>query len=249
VIALFTDYGLSGPYVGQLKAVLAREAPGVAVLDLQHDAPAHNPRAGAYLLAALLSELEPGTVVVAVVDPGVGTLRRGAIVRVDGRWLVGPDNGLFNVVLRQGAQSEWWDIDWQPKRLSSTFHGRDLFAPVAARMARGGRPPGVSVPVSARILQGWPDDLAEIVYIDRFGNAMTGLRAPTPGAADICLRCRGHGFHQARTFGEVGKGEVFWYANSIGLIELAANSCSVADTYGLMLGDEVETQSDSTWIL
>jgi S-adenosylmethionine hydrolase len=93
-------------------------------------------------------------------------------------------------------------------------------------------------------MKGWPDDLAEIIYIDRFGNAMTGLCARTLDGTNVCLRCRGHEFHHARTFDEVAKDEAFWYANSLGLIELAANRCSVADEYGLMLGDDVETQLD-----
>lgn len=238
MIALFTDYGYAGPYVGQLKTVLQREAPEVPVIDLQHDAPAHDPRAAAYLLAALLPELQAGTVVLAVVDPGVGTARRGAIVRADGRWLVGPDNGLFDLLARRAGHAAWWDIDWRPARLSATFHGRDLFAPVAARLARGEPPPGVSVPVAARLQEGWPDDLAEIVYIDHFGNAMTGLRGSAVEAT-AWLACRGHRFAPARTFGEVGVGEVFWYVNSIGLVELAANRRNVAEACGLCVGDPV----------
>lgn len=239
MIALFTDFGLAGPYVGQVKLVLAREAPGLPVIDLQHDAPAHDPRAAACLLAALLPELEAGSVILAVVDPGVGTARRGTIVRADGRWLVGPDNGLFDLLARRADRVAWWDIDWRPARLSATFHGRDLFAPVAARLARGEPPPGVSVPVAARLQEGWPDDLAEIVYIDRFGNAMTGLRASAV-AATAWLACRGRRFAPAGTFGEVGEGEVFWYVNSIGLVELAANRRSVAEACGIVPGDRVE---------
>jgi len=239
MIALFTDYGYAGPYVGQLKTVLQREAPEVAVIDLQHDAPAHDPRAAAYLLAALLPELQAGTVVLAVVDPGVGTARRGAIVHADSRWLVGPDNGLFDLLARRADRVAWWDIDWRPARLSASFHGRDLFAPVAARLARGEPPPGGSVPVAPRLQEGWPDDLAEIVYIDRFGNAMTGLRGSVV-AATAWLACRGYRFTPARTFGEVGEGELLWYVNSIGLVELAANRRSVAEACRLVPGDRVE---------
>jgi S-adenosylmethionine hydrolase len=238
VIALFTDYGLDGPYVGQLKAVLARNAPGVPVIDLQHDAPAHDPRAAAYLLAALLPELEPGTVVLAVVDPGVGTERRGAVVQTDEQWLVGPDNGLFEVLARRSSQVAWWDINWQPSRLSASFHGRDLFAPVAAQIARGEPPPGTREPLASHLQTAWPDDLAEIIYIDHFGNAMTGLRAEVVApTARIC--CRGQDFVPARIFGDMPEGKAFWYVNSIGLVELAANRCSVVETFGFRLGDPV----------
>jgi len=239
LIALFTDFGFDGPYVGQVKAVLAREAPGMAVIDLQHDAPVHDPRASAYLLATLLTELPESVVVLAVVDPGVGTERRGAIVRVDGRWLVGPDNGLFNVLLARAGHAEWWDVAWTPERLSSTFHGRDLFAPVAARIAMGESPSGEPVPASERLRPGWPDDLMEVVYIDRFGNAMTGLRA---GSVDDAarFRCEKSEFAHARTFGAVDEGQPFWYTNSIGLVELAMNRRHAAAEHGLRVGSPVE---------
>jgi S-adenosylmethionine hydrolase len=243
VIVLFTDYGFTGPYVGQLKAALARDAPGVPILDLQHDAPRHDPHAAAYLLAALIGEMPEHAIVVAVVDPGVGARRRGAILRADGRWLVGPDNGLFNVVLQRAKRAEWWDIDWQPARLSATFHGRDLFAPVAARLARDADPPGHSVPTAHREIAGWPSDLAEILYIDHFGNAMTGLRGSSLAAGRRWLRCRGTDFPWARTFSDVSEGSGFWYVNSIGLVEFAANRRSVSELYGIELGDPVDTQT------
>ena len=102
MIVLFTDFGLSGPYVGQMKAVLHREAPGVAVVDLFADAPAFDPRRSAYLLAAYATEFPPPTVVLAVVDPGVGGERRPVVVEADGRRFVGSDNGLFELVWRRG---------------------------------------------------------------------------------------------------------------------------------------------------
>jgi S-adenosylmethionine hydrolase len=175
----------------------------------------------------------------AVVDPGVGTARRGAIVHADARWLVGPDNGLFEVWARRSKEVAWWDIDWHPTRLSATFHGRDLFAPVAAQLALGGPPPGISVAVAERLQRAWPDDLDEIVYIDRFGNAMTGLRASVLPAT-VGLFCQGHIFPPARTFADVAEGQAFWYVNSIGLVELAANGCSVAQAFNIALGDRVE---------
>jgi len=239
LIALFTDFGFDGPYVGQVKAVLARDAPGMTVIDLQHDAPAHEPRASAYLLAALLPELPEGVVVLAVVDPGVGTDRRGAIVRVDGRWLVGPDNGLLNVLLARAGHAEWWDVVWTPERLSSTFHGRDLFAPVAARIALGESPPGRLVPASERLRPGWPDDLMEVMYIDRFGNAMTGVSARSINDT-ARFRCEKTEFTHARTFGAVAEGQPFWYANSIGLVELAMNRRHAAAEHGLRVGSPIE---------
>ena len=193
MILLFTDFGLAGPYVGQMRAVLAGAAPGIDTIDLMHDAPAHDPRRAAYLLAALADGFEPGTVCVGVVDPGVGSARPPLILEADGRWFVGPGNGLFELVRRRARRARHWRITWRPARLSATFHGRDLFAPVAAMIARGDPPPGDAIGMAAAESHrgaeppgaGWPDDLPEIVYIDGFGNLMTGLRA----ARSIRRRC------------------------------------------------------------
>src|SRR5262249_47000472 len=141
VIALFTDFGAAGPYVGQMKAVLCREAPAVPVIDLMADAPACEPKSSAYLLAALAPWLSAGSVCLAVVDPGVGGRRAPIVVEADGRRFVGPDNGLFELVARRAAAAQAWEIAWRPPQLSASFHGRDLFAPVAGRLAAGTLPP------------------------------------------------------------------------------------------------------------
>ncbi|HTH15572.1 MAG TPA: SAM-dependent chlorinase/fluorinase, partial [Magnetospirillum sp.] len=127
-IGIFTDFGPSGPYVGQMKCALMMHAPGLPVVELMSDAPAVNPHAAAYLLAALLPYWPASMVVAAVVDPGVGGDRRPVMAEVDGRWLVGPDNGLFELALRRGERVRCWEIAWRPERLSASFHGRDLFA-------------------------------------------------------------------------------------------------------------------------
>ncbi|MFQ5765703.1 MAG: SAM-dependent chlorinase/fluorinase, partial [Rhodospirillales bacterium] len=136
MIVLFTDFGLDGPYLGQVKAVLYRDAPGIPIVDLFANAPAHDPKRAAYLLAAYAPAFPAGTVFLAVVDPGVGGARAAGVLDADGRWYVGPENGLFALVQRRvEAPPRWWEIRWRPERLSATFHGRDLFAPVAARIA------------------------------------------------------------------------------------------------------------------
>ena len=116
------------------------------IIDLFADAPAYDPQASAYLLAAYIGEFAPGTVFLCVVDPGVGSDRAPCVVHADGKWFVGPDNGLFELVVRRARdQVRCWRIDWVPSRLSATFHGRDLFAPVAAQLARGEIPAGEPV--------------------------------------------------------------------------------------------------------
>jgi S-adenosyl-L-methionine hydrolase (adenosine-forming) len=176
MIVLFTDFGLLGPYTGQMKAVLHQMAPGVPIIDLFADAPPGNPKASAYLLAAYALWFAAGTTFLCVVDPGVGGTRQPVMLDADGRWYVGPDNGLFELIERRATTARSFDIDWRPQHLSASFHGRDLFAPVAAMLARGEPPPGQPCKLADRPSD-WPDDLAEVVYIDHFGNAMTGLRA------------------------------------------------------------------------
>ncbi len=235
MIVLFTDFGPAGPYLGQVKAVLQREAPGVPVVDLFADAPAAKPKPAAYLLAAYGVWFPPGTVFLAVVDPGVGGARRPVVVEADGRLYVGPDNGLFELVLRRAGSSRCREILWRPPSLSATFHGRDLFAPVAARLAHG-EPSGDMLRAGAAArYPDWPADLPEIVYIDGYGNAITGLRAAIL-APEVRLAVAGHVLARARTFSDVPPGGAFWYENSNGLAEIAVNGGRADRTLGLGIG-------------
>lgn len=240
MIVLFTDFGLAGPYVGQMKAVLRREAPQVDVIDLFADAPAHDPKAAAYLLSAYATEFPADTVFLCVVDPGVGGVRRPAVVQADGRWYVGPDNGLFEMVIRRAeGPARWWHITWRPPRLSATFHGRDLFAPVAAQIARNQAPSGREHPIDDIRRRDWPDDLAAVVYVDAFGNAMTGVRAATV-AADAVVRVGGRTLARAVTFEDVGPGEAMWYENANGLLEITVNRGRADTVLGLRPGSPVD---------
>ncbi len=243
MIFLFTDFSLHGPYVGQMKTVLARQAPGMPVIDLMHDAPAFNPRASAYLLASLTPLLPANSVTVAVVDPGVGDDRRQpCVVEVEDKWYVGPNNGLFNVVANRGRGSRIWQIDWRPEVLSHSFHGRDLFAPMAARIAGGNRE-GLSPTRYYGEPTEWPADLAQIIYIDGFGNGMTGLRA-CEVEPSTQLVCKGMRFAHGQTFSSVAPGEGFWYENSNGLVELAINRGNLARQRQLGIGEPVEVSPD-----
>jgi hypothetical protein len=236
MIVLFTDFGLNDPYVGQMHAVFAREAPGVPVIDLFHSVPAFNIRAGAYLLPAYARDFPPGTVFVGVVDPGVGGERRPVMLHADQRWYVGPDNGLFEMVRRRATEHECRVIRWRPSRMSASFHGRDLFAPVAARLARGKIPDAAPAELTAPADIFWPEDLAEIIHIDHYGNGITGLRAvsvPTTQA----VRAGAEVLKYARVFSEVPPGTAFWYENANGLVEIAVNGGSAAARLGLRPGD------------
>ena len=242
MIALFTDFGLHGPYTGQMKAALHRLAPGEPVVDLFADAPVGNPKASAYLLAAHAAWFPEQTVFLCVVDPGVGGDRPVLVLEADGRHYVGPGNGLFEIAQRRAVESRLYEVDWRPERLSASFHGRDVFAPLAAHLARGETPPGRRCDDGAHRRAEWPDDLAEIVYVDHYGNAMTGLRAAVlPSRAKLLAGERA--VERARTFSDRSPGEAFWYENSNGLAEIAVNLGRAERNLGLSIGTSVAVVS------
>ena len=244
MIVLFTDFGLEGPYTGQVSAVLQQTAPGIPVISLFADLPAGQPKPAAYLLAAYAMWFPAGTVFLCIVDPGVGGARRALVAEAAGRFYVGPDNGLFEIVRRRAAPALLWEITWRPPALSASFHGRDLFAPVAARLARGESPsamarPAAAIPRAATRQTDWPEDLAEIVYIDRYGNALTGLRGDrVPASAR--LAAGGHVLAYAEMFSAVPHGTAFWYVNSNGLVEIAVNAGRADQVLGLGIGAAIE---------
>ena len=236
---LFTDFGLHGPYTGQMKAVLHQTAPGLPVVDLFADAPVGNPKPSAYLLAAYAAWFAAGTVFLCVVDPGVGGARPAIIPEADSRWYIGPGNGLLELVRHRAGKTQSWDIDWKPEHLSASFHGRDLFPPVVAMLARGEPPPGRPRKDRADCREDWPDDLSEIVYVDRFGNAMTGPRAAML-PRNARLAAAGRVLERARTFSDQQPGSAFWYENSNGLAEIAVNQGRAERELGLSIGAQVD---------
>ncbi len=185
-IALLTDFGTRDWYVGALKGVIASRAPGVPLIDITHEVPPHDVMAGAFTLAAVVPWFPIGTVFLAVVDPEVGSRRSLVAARVDGRYLVGPDNGLLALCIAGGrhvriirlTNSRYWLTP-----LSRTFHGRDIMAPVAAHLATGGTLASLGVPMRRIIPLALPSVerrgrtmRGRIVHIDAFGNLVTNLR-------------------------------------------------------------------------
>ncbi len=240
MIILFTDFGLDGPYVGQMKAVLAAQGVQQPVIDLCHDAPACRPDLAAYLLAAYRPVFPAESIFVAVVDPGVGGPRDAVLLKTGGHVFIGPDNGLLAVVASQATQNSepvaWQKITWRPERLSRSFHGRDLFAPAAAIIARGD---ALETEKMLKPLgQDWPSDIPVIIYQDHFGNLITGLRAGSI-KANSRIRVGRHCLGRAATFSDVSLGESFWYENANGLVELATRSGRAADVLAQGVGDSV----------
>ena len=239
VIVLFTDFGPAGPYQAQLHAALYMAGAHGPVIDLHADLACYNPRSAAYLLAAYVEIFPPGTVFLCVVDPGVGSAqRRPLAVHCAQRWFVGPDNGLFEVLPARFGAVRAAQIVWQPEKLSATFHGRDLFAPIAAHLSRNEREGLQALP---RWPEGpaWAADLAEVIYIDHYGNVYTGLRAAALPRATV-IRCNGHALSWARTYSDVEPGRAFWYENSIGLVEFAVNQGNASAYLQTAVGNLLE---------
>ena len=242
-VYLLTDFGLADHYVAVMKSVILTRAPNATIIDISHDVPPFSIEAGAYLLESLWPWLPPGSVVCAVVDPGVGTEREAAVFRCDGVTFIGPNNGWWGWLpdYTEGRvldRNVFWEAD-----VSSTFHGRDIFAPCAAAVAAGtawhelGR--GETTPVYLEAMESTLTH-GHIIHFDRFGNAITSLRGELletlPHSAEVPgkLRCA---FHE--TFGLAAAGSPLAYIGSSGRIEIAVREGNARQALCLALGDEV----------
>lgn len=268
VIALLTDFGLQDTYVGQMKLVIASVAPGVPVVDLGHGVEPQNVLQGAWLLETALPTVPEGAVVVAVVDPGVGTSRRALAVRAGGRTFLGPDNGLlscaFPTVLRRSVGKggsrvpvpddvEVRSLDnpafWRTP-VSATFHGRDVFAPAAAWLARGVALAELGHPVEDVLLlpvfEGWADPsgvlYGEVVHVDRFGNLVSTIRAEQlPPRFDAFVAGVGP-VPFAETFASADPGAPLCHVDSSGYLAFAVREGSAASRFRAGTGSPVEVR-------
>jgi S-adenosylmethionine hydrolase len=236
---LYTDFGNASPYQAQLHAALYTAGAAWPIIDLHADLACYQILPAAYLLAAYVERFPPGCVFVCVLDPGVGSRQRKPVaVKCRKRWFVGPDNGLFAVLAAQFAEVQAREIIWQPDTLSHSFHGRDVFAPVAAYIAQEDFSVlSDAVTSPSGFADAVPPDSRQIIYRDHYGNLFTGLRASQVNPA-ARFSYRRYELHYARTFSEVAPGQAFWYENSIGLVEFAVNQGSAADFFSAAIGDE-----------
>lgn len=252
IVALLTDYGTQDHYVAALKAVVLARAPHVQLLDITHEVPPQAVASGAFLLWACYRELPVGTIVVGVVDPGVGTERRGLVAQAGPYWFVGPDNGLFSYVLAQEEPARAWELTeplhWRHP-VSVTFHGRDIFAPVAAALARGVGPEEFGPPLSDWVrlppLGGQAVEggvRGEVVHVDRFGNCITSLGPEAlEGAKEVWVGSRPVA-RRVRTYADIPEGEVALLVGSTGLVEAACRNASAAAALGVGVGAEVRVR-------
>jgi len=248
VVTLLTDFGTQDGYVAAMKGVIISMAPQVAVVDIAHEIAPFAISSAAYVLYSCAFFFPRGTVHVAVVDPGVGTPRRAIIHCSRGHFFVAPDNGVLSLVADDSGPTYTLDRPefWLPK-VSSTFHGRDVFAPVAARLARGepagamgtpGAPPTRSVWLGAQPAEG-EQLLAQVLHVDRFGNLITGARPEDLPPVPVFLAGGREIRGLSRTFADVAQGELLAYIGSSGLIEIGQREGNAAETLGLGPGSIV----------
>lgn len=251
LVTFTSDFGSEDWFVGVVHGVLGTLAPEAIVVDLNHAIPPGDVARGAFLLEAAAGDFPPGTVHLAVVDPGVGTARRALAVASRGQYFVGPDNGLLEWALcAPGAESHALTEErWFRRPVSRTFHGRDVFAPVAAREFG----PRVQDPVRLpRSRPRFDDGVLEgrIVFIDRFGNALTNLteealresfgEAPDPR---LVVTLPGRDLAGlSRSYGDAPVGTLVAILGSSGRLELAQVGGDAADRLGLGIGDPIRVR-------
>jgi S-adenosylmethionine hydrolase len=265
LIALLTDFGDRDHYVGALRGAVLSACPGATVVDLVHGLPPHDVVAGAFALAAAYPFFPKGTVFVAVVDPGVGSSRRGLAIEAGGCVFVGPDNGLFGLVLEREASARVHELvnrELFRPAVSATFHGRDVFGPVAGALA-GGVPlssvgPPVTDPVRlaiepVRAVDGreWE---ATVLHVDRFGNLVTTLggrdleavlEAVDADPSELVVVVEGEVMPLTQTYADVAEGEACAVLGSSGYVEVAVNGGSAARLLGASRGAPVRVRRAS----
>ncbi|MCC7365244.1 MAG: SAM-dependent chlorinase/fluorinase [Dehalococcoidia bacterium] len=260
-IVFLTDFGTRDQYAGQVKSVIATIAPAAPVIDLTHDVEPYAIDEGAWILETSLAVIPPNAVVLAVVDPGVGTARRGIAVASGGRIFVGPDNGLLSCAFSEsarrggtlaGAEVRLLDnATFHRPVVSSTFHARDIFGPTAAHLAAGedfrrcGSPcdSAVLFPMFEGVPAGQGTLRGSVVHIDRYGNLVTTIRARQLFPACVIQVAGVTVDQRVRTFGDARPGVPFCHADSSGFVAIALREASAAAALGVSRGAAVEVHA------
>jgi len=254
IITLTTDFGLADPFVAIMKGVILGIAPDAQLVDITHDIRAYNVLEAAFVIDSTYRYFPEGTVHLIVVDPGVGSARRPIAAAGNGHLFVAPDNGVLSCVLQTDptASSVYWinNASLFLKSVSQTFHGRDIFAPVAARLARGIPIESVGPRIADFVRKALPKPhlqgdrlVGTVLRVDKFGNIITNLRRHHLGK-DFSIRVAGVSVNRlCSSFSEAEPGEFFAIEGSTGYIELALNQGSAADRLNIALGAEIELET------
>lgn len=257
LITLTSDFGTRDPFVGVMKGRIFAEAPALRIVDLTHEVLAHWPAEAGFWLARAYRYFPLGSVHVAVVDPGVGTARDIAMVEADGHLFLAPDNGLLAEVVLGARTSRLWHLSAEGlatlgvERPSATFHGRDIFAPVAAQLASGGlRPAQLGRAVTA-LVPGWTDEVkierervsGVVITIDHFGNLITNIdHQALRSLVDPIVHAGQHALPLRRTYGDGRPGEAIALVNSFGVVEVAVAEGRATDLLGLSRGAPISVR-------
>ncbi len=251
IITLCTDFGTVDGYVAQMKGVILTICPAAHLIDMTHDIPPQDIRAGAFVLASAAPRFPKGTIHVGVIDPGVGGDRKGMIIESAGHYFVGPDNGLFSAFINGGARA--WEIPTPPGS-SNTFHGRDVFAPAAARVASGEQAANRATLLENPVkLDEWVKIFGDggvegrVIHVDRFGNIITNLRPEDfPKGVKQIVHSKGktpRDLPILKSYSQVEVGRPLWLVGSHGYYELAVRNDAAAVKFDVHRGDVVLTYS------
>lgn len=255
VITLTSDFGLRDPYVAEMKAVILSINPKATVVDITHEIEKFNVRMGAYVLASASAYFPRGTIHVAVVDPGVGTKRRPVLVQMNGSYYVGPDNGLLALAAKNRSVERIYEISNRKlmlPRISSTFHGRDVFAPAAAHLANGMLPANfgpeirdIVMPEFARIVERKNMLVGEVLHVDNFGNIITNFgeselnQISTKTAIKLRLKNVRLKLKLCKAYADVNANEPLAIVGSHDFLEISINQGNAAEAFKIHDGDKI----------
>ncbi len=253
VITLTTDFGLQDYYVGAMKAAMLNIAPDVRLVDISHEIPSQDIMAGSWILKNSAMLFPEGTVHTVVVDPGVGTDRDPIALKMGDQYFVGPDNGIFSLLAT--------DVDYKAVRLtnkeywrdnpSNTFHGRDIFAPVAAHLSQGIELEELGAPAEDLVSYRWTVPIADkdglegmVIHIDKFGNLITNiseeLLGEVIGDKNVRIYVGNTILDEIETtFGEVTEGEPVAYIGSSGMLEVGINKGNAEEMLSVQKGAQI----------
>ena len=255
IVTITTDFGHQGPFVATMKGMILRRLPNARIIDVTHEVPVYWPAEAGFWLARSYAYFPSGTVHIAVVDPGVGTSRDIIAVEANGHAFLAPDNGLLAPIVgrTKSASIRRVDLPAASTRFnlttpSATFHGRDIFAPIAAEIAAGRAEPSELGPGIGDIVPAWVDDptatadhiAGVVITIDHFGNLITNIDAElVQRLRSPVVKTGGHTFPLKRTYGDVRPGDYLALINSFGVVEIARAEQSAAEGLGLGRGAPV----------
>lgn len=246
VISLLTDFGTADYFVGAVKGAILSVNPNVVIVDITHDVPAQDIETGAFMLLAAYKTFPRGTIQVAIVDPGVGSSRRPIIVTANDQFFVGPDNGLFTYIYDREPAHRTFHVTAEKyfrSDPSSTFHGRDIFAPVAGALSAGVVPQQFGREINDEVRLSSLETPLRIIHIDRFGNCVTNITREVFEGNGLSIN--GRKITALRNFyGEAPPAEIFSIWGSAGFLEISVNGGSAAQVLAAKRGDTIVLATD-----